>query len=171
MTRRTLMLVGLALVVLVNWAVHRVRPRVQELRALDEARARLSSEAGAAPSPAARTAAERGAEDLEDEVARVRARLQELEARIAPREEVPELQVALADLAADAGLRLDAEEPLGPPGARRTAWTLRGSFGALCAFLERVPGLPARVVVSDLEVEAPKDTEGAPLVIRLKVTL
>lgn len=170
MTRATRLCLGLGLVALVNWGFHRVRPRVAELRALDAARARLDADASAAPQPAVRDAALREVDALDAEVDRLRAALAEADARIARPEQVPELQVQLASLAQDAGLRLEAADP-SPADARVVTWTLRGSFRSLWAFLDHVARLPARVTLSDLELERPREPSAGPLRIRLKVAL
>ncbi|MCO5172518.1 MAG: hypothetical protein M9894_39980 [Planctomycetes bacterium] len=191
MTRRGWMLAGLALVVLVNWGYHRVRPRLAEVRRLGAERERLAAEADAPGAPLGPLTAE--VDGLDAEVERLEAALAALDGRAAGADEVADLQVRLAALAEAAGLRLEAQDPLviaapeGPrlegdvrrvaqekeaPPSRTARWRLRGEFGALWTFLARLDELPTRVVVSNLSLERPQDgPDDAPLVIRLEVTL
>lgn len=169
--------VGLALGA---WAHLRVLPAIKRTR---ELRQRLAAPPPAAPpaSPAA----------LEAELARLREEVAELRATTAPGALAagPELEVALAGLAARAGLAVErfethasaaapeqragrgpAAAPSGPAAHRRKI-LLRGDFFGLRAFLGELAAEPRGLAPATLVVEldpAPRDP-ARPLSIQLEV--
>jgi hypothetical protein len=194
MTQRRPWVVPAVVVTLVlgNYAFHRVRPQWQRLRA---AQARLgdAEETSPAAAPLRDLAAlRRQVAELEGVVGTRRAEVERADATLASPKVLADLALRLARLARESGLQLVSDEaskalgprsegstvplPLGralaePPFARplRT-WRLRGSFGALRAFLDGLRHVPVALTRVSLE-RSPAQAPEQPLSIELELAL
>jgi hypothetical protein len=172
---------GLGLVVLVNYGIHRVRPALTQQRELVAARQELDH----SPLPAAKGSG-RDLRLIESQIARLEGRLERTRPLATPRE-AADLELRLADLAQASGLQVTATDPLAPeaPRARRgrarpapatpqeprrprEAWRLVGSYAGLQSFVAGLEDLPWRVALTRLGVERRPDGQ---LEIRCEVSL
>lgn len=197
--RQGLMFAALLGVVVVNYGLFRVLPRVRELRTLAARRVELAAEVGQADRGLLALEAARSELDaLRGRLAEDEERARDGAAAFASPAEQPDLEVRLSQLAGESGLVIEAREgaaPVRPAAAAAAAvlpggpwalvtgatplerplqrWTVRGGFRALWGFLGRLRELPWRVAVIRLEVERPPGAEGpeATLAIRMTVAL
>lgn len=176
--RALLPALGLALVVLVNYGVHRVRPALAAQRELIEAHQELDH----SPLPAAKGSG-RDLRLIEAQVARLQRQLQRTRP-LATSRQAADLELELADLAQASGLQVTATDPIAPkePRARRgrrsqapaepqrprEAWRLIGSYAGLQAFVAGIEDLSWRVSLTRLGVERRPD---GLLEIRCEVSL
>ena len=168
---------GLALVVLVNYGIHRVRPALAAQRDLAAQEQALDR----SPPPAAKGSG-RDLRLIEAQVARLQARLERTRPLATPRQSA-DLELRLATLAQRSGLQVTATDPVaakeprarrGPAAAPRQplrpreAWRLVGSYTALQSFVAGLEDLPWRVELTRLGVERRPD---GLLEIRCEVSL
>lgn len=170
---------GLGLVVLVNYGIHRVRPALAKQRDLVAQQAELDQ----SPLPSAKGSG-RDLRLVESRIARVQARLERRRPLATPRQ-AADLELRLADLAQSSGLQVSSTDPLAPeaPPARRSrqvvaasqeparprgAWRLVGSYSGLQSFVAGLEDLPWRVALTSLAVERRPDGQ---LEIRCEVSL
>jgi Tfp pilus assembly protein PilO len=159
---------GLGLVILVNYGVHRVRPALAAQEELAAQEAQLDQ----SPLPAAEGSG-RDLRLLESKIARVQARLERTRPLATPRQ-AADLELRLADLAQGSGLQLSSTAPLAPearPAPRRRgqtqelqeplrprgSWRLVGSYAGLQSFVAGLDDLPWRVSLTSLGVERRPD--------------
>lgn len=165
--RSLLPALGLGLVVVVNYAVHRVRPALAAQEELVAQREELDT----SPLPPAKGSG-RDLRLIEARIARLQARLTRTRPLATARESA-DLELQLADLAQAAGLQVTATAPLPPeeprlqrgrkrvepalPTRPRESWRLVGSYAALQAFVAGLEDLPWRVELTRLAVQRQAD--------------
>jgi hypothetical protein len=185
-----------ALILVANYGLHRLRPRWQALQTWEAEEAELNDRLSglkASESPSRAAALERRAQRSRQALDRSRDHVARLDERLARDDQAGELAWQLAALAQESHLRIESEEEapalpqrggavigdLGsalqrPPFGRPLhAWTVRGGFRDLWSFLTRLEQLPWQAVVVDLQVERPSHLEShdPPLLIKLVVAL
>lgn len=170
--RTALPALGLGLVILVNYGIHRLRP---ELAAQADLRGQLAA-LDQAPLAAGAAGLGRELRLVEVQIARSEARLARARP-LASAREATEVGLRLAALADAVGLKVldsapaprDSQPPSGaaPRGSQapshlpsdgevgrpREAWRLRGTYSALQAFVAGLDALPWRVVLAKLVVD------------------
>jgi len=171
---------GLGLVVVVNYGIHRVRPALAKQRDLVAQEAELDQ----SPLPTSKGSG-RDLRLIESQIARVQARLERTRPLATPRQ-AADLELRLADLAQASGLQVSSTDPLAPqtrparrgrrsakpepeePSRPREAWRLVGSYASLQSFVAGLEDLPWRVALTSLGVERRPDGQ---LEIRCEVSL